>query len=107
MAGRRNGGRRGGGRRRNGGMTIPLAVVAGFLPGAWRLWEKRGSLNALGNEAGRIYLGYDSWTGQFGWSQMKFGTLPIIAGAVMHRLVGGTLGVNKMLSRAGVPFIRI
>lgn len=102
---RRKGGRGRG--RRNGGMTIPLAMVAGFLPGAWRLWEKRQSLNHLGNEAGRIYLGYDSWTGQWGFGSMKFGTLPIILGAVAHNLIGGRLGVNKMLSRAGIPFLRL
>lgn len=95
-------------RRRNGnGFKLPIAVVAGFIPGVWRVTSKMGAgFNTMANEAGRVYLGYDSWTGQFNFGAMKFGTLPIILGIVLHK-VASRLGVNRALASAGVPIIRI
>lgn len=93
--------------RRRRGFELPVAVVAGMLPGAWRVWEQRSDLNHITNEAGRVYLGYDSWTGQFGFDAMKWGTVPLILGLLVHKFVGGTLGVNRMLARARLPVIRL
>jgi hypothetical protein len=94
--------------KRRGGFTLPIAVIAGFMPGAWRLWEKRGGgLNLVANEAGRIYIGYDSWTGAWGFDSLKFGTLPIILGMAVHKVIGGMLGVNRLIARSGLPVIRL
>lgn len=101
MARRKNG-------KRNGKkFTIPVAVAAGFVPGLWRVWSHRHNLSTITNEAGRVYLGYDSYTGAWDLGLMRFGTMPIILGFLVHWLVGNKLGVNRMLARAGIPVIRL
>jgi len=93
---------------RNGGVKIPVSIVAGFMPGlikVWEAWPSGGS--AAAREAGRIYTGVDFWEGNFAWRRLWYGTIPIIAGAIIHRVVGGMLGVNRAIGRAGIPFIRI
>ena len=98
------------------GFTLPIAVVAGFTPGLSRMWyhfnnpgESGASsgIEAVGTEAGRIYLGYDPRDGSFTPYYMTFGTLPIVIGWLIHKFVGGKLGVNKMLSQAGIPILRL
>lgn len=93
--------------RRGKGITFPIAVVAGFIPAAVDLWGKKDNPMALGNEASRIFLGWDYWDANFDLQRMKWGTLPIIIGLLVHKFVGGKLGINKMLARSGVPFIRL
>lgn len=97
-------------RRRRQGFTLPIAVLAGFVPGlikTWEHWQMCG-MSCAAREAGRIYTGIDFWEGKFNFQWMMHGTLPIIAGILIHRFVGGGfLGVNRALARAGVPFIRL
>jgi len=96
-------------KRRNGHktkLTIPVALVAGMLPGAWRLWAHRQDFSTITNEAGRIYLGYDSWTGSWDFGTLRFGTLPIAIGYGVHFLAQ-KLGINRAIARTGLPFIRI
>lgn len=94
--------------RKNGKkkITVPMAIVAGMAPGVWRVWAKRGSFSSITNEAGRVYLGYDSWTGQFSFDQTKFGLLPAAAGFLVHYLAN-KLGINRAIARTGVPFLRL
>lgn len=100
---------------KRGGMKIHLATVAGFAPGIANLTRAysqkiHGQESGLGNlsvEASRIYLGIDSRIGadpkfNFGW--MMEGTVPIILGVMISRLVGRF--VNPKLARTGLP-IRI
>lgn len=96
---------------RKGGMTIPLAVVAGFAPLA--LGEIGAAKRALsGDMAGAsqqavIYAtGYNLDTKSFHWPTFVGSYGPIVAGMVVHKLAG-RLGVNRALASAGVPFIRI
>jgi hypothetical protein len=97
-----------GSRRGSNGIKVPVAVVAGFLPGIIKVWEAwpQGA-SAAAREAGRVYLGTDFWDAKFNWQWLWYGTLPIIAGALVHRFVGGAMGVNRALGRAGIPFIRL
>lgn len=96
---------------RRPGMTIPLAVVAGFAPLAM------GEIGALrramaGDTAGAaqqavIYAtGYNTDTKSFHWPTFVGSYGPILAGMLVHKLAG-RMGVNRALSKAGVPFIRI
>lgn len=94
-------------RNRNGNMTLPLGIIAGFAPGAMRMWNNRGSMGSLAHEAGAIYLGYNTYDGTFQPDYMKFGTLPIVLGFLVHWLAGEKFGINRMLSRAKVPILRI
>ena len=93
---------------RRHGFTLPIAVVTGFMPLGLRVWSKQGSgIQAMGNEVTKNVLGYDWTTGTFDFSMLKFGTLPIILGILIHKFVGGSLGVNRMLASARVPFLRL
>ena len=87
--------------------TVPLGVVAGFVPPVVDLWGKKGNPMAFGNELLRITTGIDYWEANWDWTRMKWGLLPVIGGVLIHKFVGGKLGVNRMLAQAGVPFIRI
>lgn len=91
------------GKRRKPKFTIPLAIVAGFIPGGVRLWNHRHSVEDFSNEASRIYLGYTPWNGTWNLSLAMLGTGPIIGGMLVHKFVGGMLGVNKLLSRTRLP----
>jgi len=95
-------------RKRNGGLKIPIAVVAGFVPGVARSYEHwQSGWSAGTREMGRIYLGYDWWNGTFNWKWMLFGMMPIVLGTVVHKIVGGKLGVNRAIAGAGIPVIRL
>lgn len=102
--------------RRKKQMTLPISVVAGFAPGLSRLWTHfqnpglhgaSNGIEALGIEAGRIYLGYDSRDGSWNGALMTLGTYPAIGGVLVHKFIGGKLGVNRMLASAGIPIIRL
>jgi len=94
------------GRRRKAQMTIPLAVVAGFLPAGGRLYDNRGSAQELSDTASRIFLGFDPSRGNWDFEELKYGLAPIFVGFLMHKIASG-LGVNRALGAARVPFIRI
>lgn len=86
--------------------TIPLAVVAGFTPAAMTLWNNKQNATALGVEAGRIFLGWDYWAARWDWQFMKWGTIPIIAGVLVHK-VANRLGINRLIASTGIPVIRL
>jgi len=105
--------------RRRGGMTIPLAPLAGLAAGlgsgsSWsggasvisRLME--GNIADAAKIACYHYTGVDPYTGQFSIDGLKTGVLPLVAGALVHKFVGGSpLNINRMLAAARVPFVRI
>jgi len=90
-------------------MTIPLAVVAGFVPLAKDVYTGYTSYGVPG--AGHYLVGgitgYDTNTGKFNlpWAASHF-WLPVGAGLVVHKLAG-RFGINRALSRAGIPLLRI
>jgi hypothetical protein len=93
------------------GMTLPLAVLAGFAPLGFGL-VSAGKRALAGDTAGASQelvirtTGYNtdtkSWNG--GVFMQTYG--PILAGLVIHKLAG-KLGVNRALAGAGVPFLRV
>lgn len=95
--------------------NLPVAVLAGFAPGVGRLvyhatHSDHGQGNPVANvgvEAGRIFLGYDSRTGTFNAANLMYGLGPVILGGLVHKFIGGTLGVNRILARSGVPMLRL
>jgi hypothetical protein len=98
-------------KRRNGGrgLTIPLAVVAGLTPPLISIAGKfpEGGIKLCMQEASRIFTGWDPVIGQYDITWMKFGALPVILGGLAHRFIGGKLGINRALSKAGIPFLRL
>jgi len=93
------------------GMTVPLAVLAGFAPLA--MGEIGAAKRALaGDTPGAaqqavIYAtGYNLDTRSFHWPTFWGSYGPILAGMLVHKLAG-RIGVNRALSSAGVPFLRV
>jgi hypothetical protein len=95
--------------RRRNGLTIPLAVVGGFGPGVARTIAATTSTGFTTGmyEASRIYTGYDPATGSFNFANMKYGTGPALLGVLVHKFIGGKLGINRVLAGAGIPLLRL
>jgi len=85
-------------------MTIPVAVVAGFIP----LVSNTISQARSGNLAGvtKTIVPYDPVSGRMTWSYLGQGLIPIVIGFLVHK-AAGMIGVNRMLSQANVPLIRL
>ena len=86
--------------------TLPIAVVAGFIPTVYGVWNRRSSMANVS-----AYL-QSSWTGtnpvdfSFSFSNLKTGLLPALAGFGVH-LLASKVGINRALGRAGIPFFRV
>lgn len=94
--------------RRAKKMTLPLAVIAGFAPFAVNTVKNVQSQGLTGLQQSTKYLiPYDPATRKMSFDYLPVGLFPILGGWLVHKVVGGMLGVNRMLSSAGVPFIRI
>lgn len=97
-------------RRRSKKFTIPLAPIAGLASG---LAEPighimQGQVPEAMNDLVRNYTGIEPATGKFHMSYIQKGLVPLIAGLMIHKFVGGPpLNANKVLASANVPFIRI
>ena len=91
--------------------TIPLSIVAGFAPLGMQMW-RAGKLAMNGNmdEAAHIATiygaGYDIKNRRISFPHLLYSYSPIIIGGIMHK-AANKLGVNRALTSAGVPLIRI
>jgi hypothetical protein len=90
-------------------VTIPLAIVAGFMPAAMDIKN-----NAANRGWGGAFIhttaaltGYDTDSGRRGWYMAKAAGLPSILIGFAAHYVAVKLGINRALGRAGIPFIRI
>jgi hypothetical protein len=99
---------------RSKSFTLPLAVVAGFGPLIYTTY-KHAQWNGMGGEEGAIDVFVRSLTGfspstAYGrvweFKRLMWGLMPILGGLVAHK-IAGRLGVNKAISSAGIPFIRV
>lgn len=90
-------------------MTIPLAIVGGFVPmgvdlvSAFRI----GGIEATLGHVSLCTTGYDPSDGQ--WKPMfaakkLYG--PLLLGTIVHKVAGG-LGINRMIAKSGIPIFRI
>lgn len=93
------------GSRKKPGMTISVAVVAGFVPAVIGVYNRRSSMTAIGDYLRSSFTGFDS-AGNFNFSNLKSGLLPVAGGVIVHK-IAGKLGINKAIARSGIPFIRI
>lgn len=104
-------------RRRKRDFTIPLAptlaIVGQFARPAPQTGNSMisslmtGDINGALQAGQQIFAGVDT-EGGFHWDWIANTYMPIVAGMLIHKFVGGKpLNLNKMLASAGVPFIRI
>jgi len=96
--------------RRSRSPKIPMAVVVGTFPliasiiRGWRAETFRGA----GKESLYALTGIDiDNQPHFNPAFMVHGTIPLVGGVLVHKFIGGSLGVNRALGRAHIPFIRI
>ena len=89
-------------------LTIPVAVLAGFLPGATASISDFSTygMKGAGVMIARRYIGFDSKSNRFIPSLMWGGTFPLLLGLIVHK-AAGMLGVNRALAYAGIPFVRV
>lgn len=96
--------------------TIPMAVVAGLIPPASNAWAAAASqtgasgsdrLRAVGSSLIRDFTGWDTYSKRWSAFYLKEGAVPVALGIMVHRFIGGSLGVNRYLAKAGIPFVRI
>ena len=99
--------------RRSRSFTIPLAPVMGLVSGLAEPVSHmiadpspQSVMYSL-NDIGARYTGYNAINKNFSLDALASGLLPLVIGGVVHKVVGGKLGINAMLGRAGVPIIRI
>jgi hypothetical protein len=79
--------------------------MVGMIPAVKSLAEG----NAEGAASGLIYryTGWRTWDNKWSATGLKSGLMPLVIGGIVHKYVGGKLGVNRALSQAGIPIIRI
>lgn len=95
-------------RRRKNSTTLPLAVVAGLVAGLYTpaTYLMSGDIKNTMRFTSRNYTGYDPMEGRFYAGDIKKGLVPLMVGGVIHK-VAGKIGINRVIGKAGVPFIRI
>ena len=91
-------------------MTLPLAVVGGFVPILSVTYDgwKQGGLRVAGRQFMTTLTGFDPENTTAGWQprELRRGAMPIVVGFLVH-MIAGKLGINRALGRAGIPFVRI
>lgn len=95
-------------RRRRAGLSLPLAILAGFAPIGYSTWYgyKADGLRGAAGNLGMGMTGYDFRDGKYKLNYHIQGLGPILLGAAVHK-VANRLGVNRFLSRAGIPLLRV
>jgi len=90
-------------------MTLPLAVIGGMIPLGIRAYNgyKANGVVGMGDGVTSGLTGYSVFSKKFEWAAMSEGLLPILAGILVHKFVGGKLGVNRALANARVPLLRV
>lgn len=96
--------RRSNGRRNGNGRKIPIAVIAGFLPGI--IWASeavfQGNLKGGMERIIAAYTGYEyayrKWTPTY----LNYGLVPVLGGLLIHG-AATWLGLNRWLRSTRLP----
>ncbi|MCJ7510078.1 MAG: hypothetical protein MUP14_04220 [Dehalococcoidia bacterium] len=93
-------------------MTISLGILAGFAPTAAfaiKGWQGADGLSGIEGAAyhltGRL-TGYNWIQNKWYAAEMAKGWGPIILGALVHKMAN-RFGINRMISQAGIPVVRL
>lgn len=95
-------------RHRRAQTTIPLAVVAGFMPllGHAIAGFNSAGLMGIGKNICLGLSGYNLDDGQWYRNELKYGLWPILGGFLVH-WGANKIGLNRALGRARIPLLRI
>ncbi len=95
--------------RRSKAFTLPLAPIAGLMAmptvRAVIYDITHGNISNVSADLGGL-VGMDT-SGSFHADWLLSNIIPPVVGLLVHKFVGGKLGLNRMLASAGVPMIRI
>lgn len=96
-------------RSRRAGFTLPLAVLAGMaIPAGWAIKDfQAGGPTLAGSGLITRMSGFNPTTKRFEPNYLMQGLVPVLAGVFVHKYIGGKMGINRVLSSAGVPFVRL
>lgn len=92
-------------------MTLPVSLVAGFVPIGSRLFTSakllaKGDYDGAGRYASLYIAGWDVNDRKFRPSAIVNQWAPLLAGVVMHK-AANRLGINRAIAAAGIPVIRL
>lgn len=89
--------------------TIPMAVIGGFAPIMVKGLKgyQSGGATGLLQEVTAYSTGYHIALKQWQPKLLIEGMTPVIVGGLVHKFIGGKLGINRMLANAGVPVLRL
>ena len=95
-------------RSRKNRFTIPLTVAAplGYTGYNAYLYARNQSVPDALDKVSKWYTGYSLETGKWSMANLSFGLFPLLLGMFAHK-VANRLGVNRALSSAGIPIIRV
>lgn len=91
-------------------MTLPIAPLAGLAIGVAPSIQSLINGDVVGAVDGLAwkYCGWNTTEQRFDPVGLQYGLVPLVLGGLIHKFVGGKpIGINAMLARAGVPFIRL
>jgi hypothetical protein len=90
-------------------MTIPIAPIAGLMVGLVPAAKSLAAGNPEAAASGLVYryTGYRTWDNKWSARGLSTGLLPLVIGGLVHKFVGGQLGINAALGRARFPLLRI
>ena len=89
-------------------MTLPLAVIAGFVPMGMNVWNsyKEGGLDKASQSLVAQTTGFSRYDGKWHFDYLMAGMGPVLSGILVHKLAN-KLGINRAIARAGVPILRL
>lgn len=95
-------------RSRPAGVRVPVAIIAGLMPGAMRFlaWVKIGDYNGGLQHLVAQYTGYHIWDGKWSTDEMGNGLYPLMMGVAVH-YIANAVGINRWLDKSRVPIIRV
>lgn len=94
---------------RRGRLQLPVAIIAGFIPGVTGIVNELrvGGPQAAMRQASRSFAGFDPSTSQINLTWLYGGLAPLLLGLFIHKFIGGSMGVNRMLGRMRIPLLRV
>lgn len=87
-----------------GSGKIPIAIVAGFLPGAFWVWDaaSQGNMSGAGSRAVAAYTGYVTWAKAWDFNHLWKGAFPLLGGILLHT-IANRFGINRWIAKARLP----
>jgi hypothetical protein len=90
-------------------MTIPIAPIAGVIAAPSMRWAVNDILSgnipsAIRHFGGLVGLKFETET--FDWATLQNNAIPIVAGLLVHK-GASMLGLNRVLGKAKIPWIRV